>query len=194
MPVVETIGKIRRAVLRSGQADQGDLPGAEGLSEGGPEGAALPVDASSHSGHATRSAARSVACRGPDCGAHRRGRSPAVGNKTSSRAGGVLRLRNLVMIENIRRAEDPAWRERLERQQVLARLGRLFGASVHPLEEMPDHARTLRRSCGNFALPPMGPLAGVGRQSEVGPMTEPRIRWSGTPGRCSRPRSRAIRW
>ena len=32
-------------------------------------------------------------------------------------SGGVLRLRNLAMIENIRRAEDPAWRERLERQQ-----------------------------------------------------------------------------
>jgi hypothetical protein len=40
---------------------------------------------------------------------------------------GVLRLRNLAMIENIRRAEDPAWRERLEQQQVLARLGRMFG-------------------------------------------------------------------
>jgi integrase len=31
--------------------------------------------------------------------------------------GEVLRLRNLTMIENIRRAEDPAWRERRERQQ-----------------------------------------------------------------------------
>ena len=36
-------------------------------------------------------------------------------------SGGVLRLRNLAMVENIRRAEDPAWRERLERQQVVAR-------------------------------------------------------------------------
>jgi hypothetical protein len=35
-------------------------------------------------------------------------------------SGGVMRLRNLAMIENIRRAEDPAWRERLEQQQVLA--------------------------------------------------------------------------
>ena len=42
-------------------------------------------------------------------------------------SGGVLRLRNLAMVENIRRAEDPAWRERLERQQVVARLGRMFG-------------------------------------------------------------------
>jgi hypothetical protein len=30
-------------------------------------------------------------------------------------SGGVLRLRNLAMIENIRRGEDPASRERLER-------------------------------------------------------------------------------
>ena len=45
-------------------------------------------------------------------------RSPAVSDKTSSHAGEVLRLRNLVMIENIGRAEDPAWRDRLERQQV----------------------------------------------------------------------------
>ena len=48
-------------------------------------------------------------------------------------AGGVLRLRNLAMIENIRRAEDPAWRERLERQQVVARLGRLFAGGENPL-------------------------------------------------------------
>jgi hypothetical protein len=39
----------------------------------------------------------------------------------------VLLLRNLAMIENIRRAEDPAWRERLQRQQVVARLARMFG-------------------------------------------------------------------
>ena len=35
-------------------------------------------------------------------------------------AGEVLRLRNLTMIENIRRTEDPAWREWVEPQQVLA--------------------------------------------------------------------------
>jgi hypothetical protein len=44
-----------------------------------------------------------------------------------SGSGGVLRLRDPAMIENIRLAEDPAWRERLERQQVVARLGRMFG-------------------------------------------------------------------
>jgi hypothetical protein len=58
--------------------------------------------------------------------------------------GGVLRLRNLAMIENIRRAEDPAWRERLERQQVVARLGRMFGRVENPLQAMHDHARALK--------------------------------------------------
>ena len=58
--------------------------------------------------------------------------------------GGVLRLRNLAMIENIRRAEDPAWRERLERQQVVARLGRMFGGLENPLQAMLDHADALR--------------------------------------------------
>jgi hypothetical protein len=58
-------------------------------------------------------------------------------------SGGVLRLRNLAMIENIRRAEDPAWRERLERQQVIARLGRMFGRAEDPLQAMHDHAQAL---------------------------------------------------
>jgi hypothetical protein len=49
------------------------------------------------------------------------------------------------MIENIRRAEDPAWRERLERQQVVARLGRLFGRSQNPFEAMHDHAAALKQ-------------------------------------------------
>jgi hypothetical protein len=65
----------------------------------------------------------------------------------TSRQGGsgwVLRLRNLAMIENIRRAEDPGWRERLERQQVLARLGRRFGHIENPLQAMQDHAEALR--------------------------------------------------
>jgi hypothetical protein len=59
-------------------------------------------------------------------------------------SGGVLRLRNLAMIENIRRAEDPAWRERLERQQVVARLGRLFGRVENPLQALHDHADALK--------------------------------------------------
>ncbi len=52
----------------------------------------------------------------------------------------VLRLRNLAMIENIRRAEDPAWRDRLEQQQVVARLGRMFGRNENPLEALLEHA------------------------------------------------------
>jgi hypothetical protein len=59
-------------------------------------------------------------------------------------AGGVLRLRNLAMLENIRRAEDPAWRERLERQQVVARLGRMFGRAEDPLRGLRDHAQALK--------------------------------------------------
>jgi hypothetical protein len=73
--------------------------------------------------------------------------------------GKVLRLRNLAMIENIRRAEDPAWRERLERQQVLARLGRLFSGSVNPLEAMSDYADRLRQELR--AAPP--PASGGSR-------------------------------
>ena len=67
-----------------------------------------------------------------------------MSDKTSSRAGEVLRLRNLVMIENIRRAENPAWRDRLERQQVVARLGHRFGRGANPLEAMSDYADRLR--------------------------------------------------
>ena len=67
--------------------------------------------------------------------------------------GEVLRLRNFVMIENIRRAQDPAWRERLERQQVMARLGRLFGGSVNPPEAMSDYADRLQRELRAAPLP-----------------------------------------
>ena len=67
--------------------------------------------------------------------------------------GGVLRLRNLAMIENIRRAEDPAWQERLERQQVVARLGGLFGGGENPLQAMHDHAAALREELRRTPLP-----------------------------------------
>lgn len=50
------------------------------------------------------------------------------------------------MIENIRRSEDPAWRERVERQQVQTRLGPLFGDSADPLELMFEYARTLKEA------------------------------------------------
>jgi hypothetical protein len=59
-------------------------------------------------------------------------------------SGGVLRLRNLAMVENIRRAKDPAWREPLERQQVVARLGRMFGRVENPLQAMQNHAAVLK--------------------------------------------------
>jgi hypothetical protein len=59
-------------------------------------------------------------------------------------SGGVLRLRNFAMTDNIRRAEDPAWRERLEQQQVQARLGRMFGRTEDPLQALQDHAEALR--------------------------------------------------
>ena len=70
----------------------------------------------------------------------------------SGGSGGVLRLRNLAMIENIRRAEDPAWRERLERQQVVARLGRMFGRAENPLQAMQDHADALKEELGQTPL------------------------------------------
>jgi len=70
--------------------------------------------------------------------------------------GEVLRLHNLAMIENIRRAEDPAWRDRLERQQVLARLGRLSGGRVNPLEAMSDYADRLRQELRAAPLPASG--------------------------------------
>jgi hypothetical protein len=63
---------------------------------------------------------------------------------TDRQGGSVLRLRNLAMIENIRRAQDPAWRERLEQQQVLARLGRMFGRAEDPLQALHDHADALK--------------------------------------------------
>jgi hypothetical protein len=63
---------------------------------------------------------------------------------TDRQGGSVLRLRNLAMIENIRRAQDPAWRERLEQQQVLARLGRMFGRAEDPLQALQDHADALK--------------------------------------------------
>jgi hypothetical protein len=68
-------------------------------------------------------------------------------------SGGVLRLRNLAMIENIRRAEDPAWHERLERQQVVARLGRMFGRAEDPLQAIHDYAQALKAELRETLLP-----------------------------------------
>jgi hypothetical protein len=52
----------------------------------------------------------------------------------------VLRLRNLAMIENIGRAQDPGWCDRLEQQQVVGRLGRMFGRHESPMEAMLEYA------------------------------------------------------
>jgi hypothetical protein len=67
-------------------------------------------------------------------------------------SGRVLRLRNLAMVENIRRAGDPAWRERVERQQVAARLGRLFGRVENPLHAVHDHAAALNEDSRRTSL------------------------------------------
>ena len=65
-------------------------------------------------------------------------------SRAQRRRSEVLRLRNLTMIENIRRAENPAWSDRLKHQQVVARLGRMFGRSESPLEAMLDYAHARR--------------------------------------------------
>lgn len=65
----------------------------------------------------------------------------------------MLRLRNLAMIENICRAEDPAWRERLERQQVLAMLGRMFGRAKDPLQALQEHADALKEELRRTPMP-----------------------------------------
>ena len=83
-----------------------------------------------------------------------------MGDGRQGGSGGVLRLRNLAMIENIRRAEDPAWRERLERQQVVARLGRLFGRGEDPLGALHAYAAALKDELR--AMPP--PLCTLGRR------------------------------
>ena len=82
---------------------------------------------------------------------------------SDSPVGKVLRLRNLAMIENIRRAADPAWRDRLERQHVLARLGRLFGGSVSPLEAMSDYANRHRQELRSAPPPASGGSRGWDR-------------------------------
>jgi hypothetical protein len=79
--------------------------------------------------------------------------------------GEVLRLRNLAMIENIRLAEDPAWRERLKQQQVLARLGRMFGPTEDPLQVLQEHAEALREE---FRPMPMHGRGGKSRDEHGG--------------------------
>ena len=70
-------------------------------------------------------------------------------------SGGVLRLRNLAMVENIARAEDPAWCGRLERQRVVARLGRMF----HHVENPCRRCRTMPTRSGRSWLGRLCPAA-----------------------------------
>jgi hypothetical protein len=77
-------------------------------------------------------------------------------NDRQGKPGGVLRLRNLAMVENVRRAEDPAWRDRLEWQQVVARLGRMFGRAEDPLQARRDHAEALKEELRGTPLPARG--------------------------------------
>ena len=67
-----------------------------------------------------------------------------MSSRSARSAGEVLRLRNLTVIENIRRTEDPAWREWVEPQQVLTRLGPLCGDSAKAHEAMYEYARTVK--------------------------------------------------
>jgi hypothetical protein len=80
----------------------------------------------------------------PNLGLLRFARS-AMSSGSARPIGGVLRFRT-TLVEDIRRTEDPARCERLERQQVPARLGRLFGDSANPLEAMFEYARTLKKA------------------------------------------------
>lgn len=58
--------------------------------------------------------------------------------------GEVLRLRHRYMIEHIRRAEDPAWTEALERQQTAVRLGRMFRTREMDFSAVLDYALDLK--------------------------------------------------
>jgi hypothetical protein len=79
----------------------------------------------------------------------------------------VLRLRNLAMIESIRHAQDPAWSDRLEQQQLAARLGRMFGRNRSPLEAMLDHAHALNGELRATPLPWADMPGGAGMAAEA---------------------------
>jgi hypothetical protein len=86
------------------------------------------------------------------CGPHSTSRSH-MNDRAQRSPGEVLRLRNLAMIENIRRAEDPAWCKHLEQQQGVARLGRMFGRNASPLEAMLDYAHARKEELRATPLP-----------------------------------------
>lgn len=67
-----------------------------------------------------------------------------MGDDPPKRRAEVLRLRHLYMIEHIRRAQDPAWTEALERQQIVARLGRQFRGEQINFADLVDYAYRLK--------------------------------------------------
>lgn len=64
--------------------------------------------------------------------------------ESNGRRAEVLRLRNRAMIEHIARAEDRSWTDLLERQQVVARLGRKFGHELTSYGDLVDYAHRLK--------------------------------------------------
>ena len=68
----------------------------------------------------------------------------AVSDDREKPRGEVLRLRHRYMIEHVRRAEDPAWTEALERQQTVARLGRMFRGEQIGFADLVDYALGLK--------------------------------------------------
>src|SRR5689334_3521550 len=93
----------------------------------------------------------------------------AMSNGSSRRPGEVLHLCNLAMLENIRRAQDPAWRGWLERQQVVSWLGRRFGREGSPLEAMLEHAHALEEEL-RAALARGGPACRPRRAGRLTPV------------------------
>jgi hypothetical protein len=67
-----------------------------------------------------------------------------MNDESAKPRGEVLRLRHRYMIEHIRRAEDPAWTEALERQQTIVRLGRMFRDEPISFGNLVDHALRLK--------------------------------------------------
>jgi len=101
----------------------------------------------------------------------------SVSESRGQNKGAVLRLRNLAMIENIRRAEDPAWTEALERQQTVARLGRRFRGEELSLEALLDYALALKEGAASRTETPSGPAgarsAGAGSRASKPPARRP---------------------
>ena len=66
----------------------------------------------------------------------------------SKRRAETLRLRNLDMIAHIMRAEDKDAVELIERQQTIARLGRMFAGEPTHYADWEDYAYRLKQDRG----------------------------------------------